>query len=73
MTWTNWTPVSGDGLDNFEGDPLREKTHTELGGGIARVSLNKPEKMNTLTLDTVDEMFQAFYDANPTIPLLASL
>ena len=31
---------------------------------MARVSLNKPDKMNTLTLATVDEMFRAFYDAN---------
>ena len=41
-----------------------KKRHTELGGGIARISLNKPTKMNTLTLSTVDEMFRAFYDAN---------
>lgn len=64
MAWTNWTAVSGDGLDNFKEILYEKKTHIELGGGIARVTLNKPEKMNTLTLDTVDEMFRAFYDAN---------
>ncbi len=31
---------------------------------MARITLNKPDKMNTLTLATVDEMFRAFYDAN---------
>jgi naphthoate synthase/2-ketocyclohexanecarboxyl-CoA hydrolase len=36
---------------------------------VARVSVNKPDKYNTMTLHTVDEMFRAFYDANhdPTI------
>ena len=64
MNWTNWESVQGDGLDKFEEILYEKKTHKELGGGIARVSLNKPEKMNTLTLATVDEMFRAFYDAN---------
>ncbi|MEI2790227.1 MAG: enoyl-CoA hydratase-related protein [Steroidobacteraceae bacterium] len=31
---------------------------------MARVSLNKPDKMNAMTLATVDEMFRAFYDAS---------
>ncbi|MBT4520908.1 MAG: hypothetical protein HOC23_12970 [Halieaceae bacterium] len=64
MNWTDWKAVEGDGLDNFDEILYQKKTHTELGGGIARITLNKPEKMNTLTLDTVDEMFRAFYDAN---------
>lgn len=64
MTWTDWKTVEGDGLDNFEEIIYEKKVHKELGGGIARVSLNKPEKMNTMTLGTVDEMFRAFYDAN---------
>ncbi len=64
MNWTNWESVQGDGLDNFEEILFEKKMHLELGGGIARISLNKPEKMNTLTLATVDEMFRAFYDAN---------
>ena len=64
MSWTAWQTVSGEGLDNFKEILYEKKIHTTLGGGIARVSLNKPEKMNTLTLHTVDEMFRAFYDAN---------
>jgi naphthoate synthase/2-ketocyclohexanecarboxyl-CoA hydrolase len=31
---------------------------------VARISINKPEKYNVTTLDTVEEMFRAFYDAN---------
>ena len=38
------------------------KHHTELKGGIARVTINKPDKLNTMTLHTVDDpaMVKAF-------------
>jgi len=63
MSWTGWTKVTGDGFDFAE--ILYEKnTHAELNGGVARISINKPEKYNVMTLDTVEEMFRAFYDAN---------
>jgi naphthoate synthase len=64
MSFTDWSTVSGEGLDNFKEIIYEKKHHTVLGGGIARISLNKPDRMNTLTLSTVDEMFRAFYDAN---------
>ena len=64
MNWTDWSAVEGDGLDNFEEILYEKKTHIELGGSVARVTLNNPTKMNTLKLTTVDEMFRAFYDAN---------
>lgn len=64
MSWTDWVVVEGQGLDSFEEIIYEKKHHVELGGGVARISLNKPSKMNTLTLATVDEMFRAFYDAN---------
>ena len=64
MSWTNWSTVAGEGLDNFKEIIYEKKHHQVLGGGVARISLNKPDKMNTLTLATVDEMFRAFYDAN---------
>jgi naphthoate synthase/2-ketocyclohexanecarboxyl-CoA hydrolase len=63
MTWTAWERVEGDGLD-FEEILYEKKSHSELEGGVARVSINKPKKYNTMTLSTVDEMFRAFYDAN---------
>ena len=64
MSWTSWTTVTGEGLDDFSEIIYEKKHHRDLGGGIARISLNKPDKMNTLTMVTVDEMFRAFYDAN---------
>ena len=63
MSWTDWKPVEGDGME-FEEIVYEKKHHRELEGGVARVTVNKPDKFNTLTLATVDEMFRAFYDAN---------
>ncbi len=63
MSWTDWKKVEGDGLD-FDEIVYEKKSHSELEGGIARVSVNKPKKYNTMTLHTVDQMFRAFYDAN---------
>ena len=63
MGWNAWQTVEGDGLD-FEELIFEKKHHSELGGGIARVTINKPDKYNTMTLSTVEEMFRAFYDAN---------
>jgi 1,4-dihydroxy-2-naphthoyl-CoA synthase len=63
-SWSAWSSPGGDGLDNFVEILYEKKSHARLGGAVARVTLNKPDKMNTLTLATVDEMFRAFYDAN---------
>lgn len=63
MSWTPWEPVEGEGLI-FEEILYEKKHHSELGGGIARVTINKPDKYNVMALSTVDEMFRAFYDAN---------
>jgi naphthoate synthase len=63
MGWTDWAVVEGDGLD-FEEILYEKKHHSELEGGVARVTINKPDKYNVMTLATVDEMFRAFYDAN---------
>lgn len=60
MSWSEWSVVTGEGLGDFKEIVFEKKQHLELGGSIARVSLNKPDKMNTLTLVTVDEMFRAF-------------
>jgi naphthoate synthase len=64
MSWSEWKPVEGEGLDNFEQILYEKKFHSELGGGIARVTINRPDKFNAMTLAMVDEMFRAFYDAN---------
>jgi naphthoate synthase len=64
MSWNEWQSVAGEGLEDFKEIIYEKKFHDELGGGIARVTINKPEKYNTMTLGTVEEMFRAFYDAN---------
>ena len=63
MGWTDWQGVEGDGMD-FDEILYDKKHHKELGGGIARVTINKPEKYNVMAISTVEEMFRAFYDAN---------
>ena len=62
--WSAWQVVQGEGLNDFTEIVYEKKRHLGSGGGVARISLNKPDKMNTLTMVTVDEMFRAFYDAN---------
>lgn len=62
--WSAWQAVQGEGLNDFSEIVYEKKRHAGTGGGVARISLNKPDKMNTLTMVTVDEMFRAFYDAN---------
>ena len=64
MSWSEWSLVDGEALDNFVEILYEKKRHSDLGGRVARISLNNPEKMNAMTLSTVDEMFRAFYDAN---------
>jgi len=41
-----------------------KKYHRELEGGVARVTINRPQKLNALTDHAINEMFQAFYGAS---------
>jgi len=63
MAWTEWERVTGEGIE-FAEVVYEKKFHRELKGGVARVSVNRPERYNALTSRTADEMFRAFYDAN---------
>jgi len=63
MSWSDWQKVEGEGF-GFKEIVYQKKHHSELGGGIARVTIDKPDKYNVMTLETVEEMFRAFYDAN---------
>jgi naphthoate synthase len=63
MGFGAWRQVEGEGL-SFREIVYEKREHAELEGGVARVTIQKPEKYNTMTLATVDEMFRAFYDAN---------
>lgn len=63
MTWSSWEKVTGSGLD-FTDVIYEKKYHHELGGGVARVAVNRPQKYNAFTGHTQDELFRAFYDAS---------
>ena len=66
MGWTNWERVLGDGLD-FDEIVYEKKRHEELGGGVARITINKPDKFNVMTLRTVDEMFRVLDGVRATV------
>ena len=63
MSWTAWEQVTGEGFD-FDEIIYEKHHHTELSGAVARVTMNRPERRNAMTMHMVDEMFRAFYDAN---------
>ena len=63
MSWSQWQKVEGEGF-GFAEIAYEKKHHLALGGGVARVTVNKPDTYNLMTLETVEEMFRAFYDAN---------
>jgi len=63
MGWTPWEKVTAPDLE-FTDIIYEKKFHTELEGGVARISINRPEKYNAFTAHTMDEMFRAFYDAS---------
>ena len=61
MAWTNWQKFEGD---EFTDIIYEKKYHQELLGGIARITINRPHKLNAFTNKTQEEMFHAFYDAS---------
>ncbi len=69
MGWADWELVEGN---NFKDLIYEKKYHQELEGGVTRITINRPQKLNALTADTMDELFHAFYEANhdPTIGVI---
>jgi naphthoate synthase len=63
MSWTDWEEVRTPGLE-FTDIIYMKKFHTEIEGGVARISVNRPQKFNAFTAHTHDELFRAFYDAS---------
>jgi len=61
MSWTDWKVVEGY---EFTDIIYEKKYHADLEGGIARITINRPHKLNAFTDHTQDEMFHAFYDAS---------
>jgi naphthoate synthase len=64
MSWSGWANVTGPGLDNLAEIAYEKKHHLAHGGGVARISFNRPAKMNALSPAVIEELFRAFYDAN---------
>ena len=59
--WTQWEKVPE--LD-FTDIIYEKKHHKDIGGGVARITINRPAKLNSFTAHTQDEIFKAFYDAS---------
>src|SRR3989304_2562137 len=60
MAWTQWEKVAEF---NFT-DIIYEKKRLEAGGGVARVTINRPDKLNAFTSHTVTEIATALDDAS---------
>lgn len=59
MKWTSWEKVKG--LDFT--DIIYEKKYRTEGGGVARITINRPERYNSFTAHTHEEMCTALDDA----------
>ncbi|TAK31598.1 MAG: 1,4-dihydroxy-6-naphthoate synthase [Chloroflexota bacterium] len=71
MTWTAWENVTGEGL-TFTDICYSKKFHEQLGGGVARIAVNRPKQYNAFTDRTTSEMFRAVYDASHD-PMIGAL
>ncbi|WP_157157374.1 enoyl-CoA hydratase-related protein [Diaminobutyricimonas sp. LJ205] len=60
MAWKEWERVEGFDFDHL----IYEKKDRVEGGKVARVTFNRPERLNSFTDHTVDEMVEAFDDAS---------
>src|SRR3990172_5532586 len=60
MAWTQWEKVAEF---NFT-DIIHENKRLEAGGGVARVTINRPDKLNAFTSHTVTEIATALDDAS---------
>lgn len=60
MVWTEWEKVK---LFEFD-DIIYEKKYLDRGGGAARITINRPDRLNAFTSHTVEEMATALDDAS---------
>ncbi|MBI1987264.1 MAG: enoyl-CoA hydratase/isomerase family protein [Nitrospinae bacterium] len=58
--WTPWKKVEGEAMD-FR-DIIYEKKYRAHGGGVARLSFNRPERMNAFTDEGIKELIIALDD-----------
>lgn len=60
LQWTEWKRANGFDFP----DIMYEKKYLLTGGGVARITFNKPEKLNPFTIETWEEVHQCIQDAN---------
>jgi dihydroxynaphthoic acid synthetase len=61
ITWTTYAPDPN--APTFE-DVIYERCTRSTGGSVARVTINRPDRMNSFTKDTMKEMMVAIDHAN---------
>lgn len=69
--WNEWRKVENPELA-FTEVIYEKKYHEELGGGVARVAINRPDTLNSFDTHTVKEVCLALIDASddPTIGVI---
>lgn len=60
MAWKEWEKVTGFDLKEV----IYEKKFRDTSGGVARITINRPERMNAFTNDTLEELGLAIDDAD---------
>lgn len=60
MAWTPWQEVEGLKFREI----IYEKKHRRQGGGVARITFNRPERMNSLTHEGFEDIAVALDDAS---------
>ncbi len=60
MAWSEWQKVG----DFTFTDVIYEKKYLDSGGGVARVTINRPDRLNAFTDHTISEIATALDDAS---------
>ena len=61
MAWTSWEKVAGWDIEEVI---YEKKYHTELEGGVARITINRPQRMNAYSPTANQGVITAFYEAS---------
>ncbi len=61
MAWTSWERVAGF---DFKEIIYEKKYHVELEGGVARITMNRPDQMNNYSPRMLQEKGVAYNDAS---------
>jgi naphthoate synthase/2-ketocyclohexanecarboxyl-CoA hydrolase len=69
MGWTTWTRPQD--FQHLEHIIYEKKHHEELGGGIARLTMNRPDIFNAFSGQTIEEFAQALKDAEDDVFIAA--